>query len=72
MPAFEIFRGHYRDKSAVWLEAVESLAAARARMEKIAAEAPGHYFVFSVHDRLVLAVVDTRMANRRAKNSGAA
>lgn len=70
MPMFEIFRGHYRDKDVVWLEAAESLAAARGRMEKIAAETPGPYFVFSVHDHLVLATVDT--TNRRAKNAGAA
>lgn len=72
MRKFEIFQGHYRDRDAVWLGAVESLAAARDRMEAIAAETPGPYFVFSVYDCLVLAMVDTSMPNCQAKNAGAA
>jgi len=76
MPTFDIFRGHYRDKYAVWIEAVEGLAAAQKRMEEIAAERPDAYFVFSIHDRLVLAVTDTtaqsEAGSQKSKNAGAA
>jgi hypothetical protein len=58
-PAFEIFKGYYPDKEAVWLETVYGLGDARERMEQIASDAPGSYFVFSAHDNLVVAISDT-------------
>jgi hypothetical protein len=42
---FDIFRGRsYKD--AQWVEAVVGLASARRRMEEIAAQEPGDYFIF--------------------------
>lgn len=58
-PSFEIFRGQVGDHDAAWLESVEGLAAARQRMERIGAEKPGAYFVFSIGDRVALASIDT-------------
>jgi len=57
-PAFNIFAGS-GDKDAMWLETVEGLNNAQQRMERIAAQVPGRYFVFSVHSRAVLAKTDT-------------
>jgi len=58
-PIFDIFRGTPFNKDAVWVEAIEGLAAARNRMEEIAGKIPGSYFVFSVHSHNVLARIDT-------------
>lgn len=52
-PNFDIFRG-LPDKNAVWVEAVEGLSAARDRMEQIARDKPGNYFVFSRMDHSIL------------------
>ncbi|HWF38234.1 MAG TPA: hypothetical protein VG322_06935 [Candidatus Acidoferrales bacterium] len=57
-PRFDIFSGA-PDKDAMWLEVVTGLAGARERMEEIAREIPGRYFVFSIHSRVLLATVDT-------------
>jgi len=46
-PKFEIFSGRCF-KDAVWLESVEGQSKAVERMESIAAEKPGRYFVYSV------------------------
>ena len=43
---FDIFSGHLGE-DALWLEAVEGLSNARERMQKIAEQTPGAYFVFS-------------------------
>ncbi len=53
-PSFDIFSGK-PGKDVVWLEAVQGLANARARMEEIAAEKP----VFSFGSRPVLAQIET-------------
>lgn len=42
--SFEIFSG--TQKNAMWIEAVEGLSNARERMQKIAGEKPGQYFLF--------------------------
>jgi DNA-binding NarL/FixJ family response regulator len=55
VPVFDIFAGTV-DKDAVWVETVAGLSSARERMEAIAAEKPGHYFVFSRRDHSVLAL----------------
>lgn len=57
LPTFDIFRWHYLDKDATWVEAVEGLGNARDRMKQIANDNPGAYFVFSCHDRLVLEIL---------------
>lgn len=46
-PRFDIFSGSI-DKDALRIEAVEGLAKARERMEELAANVPGKYFVFSM------------------------
>ena len=57
-PSFDIFSGA-PTKNPVWLEAVEGLSNARARMHEIAAQTPGQYFVFSTTRRTVLAQTET-------------
>ena len=61
---FDIFSG-VADKNAVWVETVAGLSNARARMEAIAAQSPGQYFVFSRRNHTILAKTETR------KNIGA-
>jgi hypothetical protein len=55
---FDLFSGTLYD-DAHWLECVEGLANARERMEQIAAENPGQYFLFSILDQAVLAQIET-------------
>jgi DNA-binding NarL/FixJ family response regulator len=55
VPVFDIFSGT-ADKDAAWVETVAGLSSARGRMEAIAAEKPGHYFVFSRRDHSILAL----------------
>ncbi len=57
-PSFDIFSGAL-DKNAIWLECVNGLSNARERMEQIAAEKPGRYFVFSIGSRSILAQTET-------------
>jgi hypothetical protein len=59
VPIFDIFRGHYLDKEATWLEAVQGLDTARDRMRQIAVDNPGSYFVYSCSDHLVLDIMNT-------------
>ena len=56
--SFDIFSG-WPDKDARWLGVVEGLENARSRMEHIAAQTPGHYFLFSGVSRSILAQIDT-------------
>lgn len=57
VPCFDIFSGEsYRD--AEWLETVEGLAAALNRMDDLANEKPGKYFVFSLQTYQILARAD--------------
>lgn len=57
-PSFDVFSGT-PDRDAVWLETVQGLSNARARMHEIAAQIPGQYFVFSAGSRAVLAQIET-------------
>jgi hypothetical protein len=59
IPTFEIFRGTLSTANVKWLESAEGLAAARDRMNQIASEEPGPYFVFSISLRVSVAAVDT-------------
>jgi hypothetical protein len=43
---FDIFAGD-REKSPLWLEAVEGLSNARERIRQITAQTPGSYFLFN-------------------------
>jgi hypothetical protein len=60
-PTFDIFKGT-SDKDAIWVEAVQGLAKACQRMEEIAENFPGEYFVFSQQSHSILARVNTRKA----------
>ena len=57
-PKFDIFSGRI-DKNALWIESVEGLSNARERMEQIATEKPGQYFIFSSMSHSVLAQIET-------------
>jgi hypothetical protein len=57
-PTFDIFSGA-SDKDALWFEAVEGFSKARVRMEEIAAEKPGRYFLFSGASHSILARLET-------------
>jgi hypothetical protein len=57
-PRFDIFFGP-ADRYAVWVESVCGLANARDRMEILAAEKPGVYFLFSNRDHAILGTIDT-------------
>jgi len=56
--SFDIFSGA-PDRYGVWLESVECSSSARKRMEAIASEKPGLYFVFSRFDHSVLVSTET-------------
>ena len=56
--SLDIFSGEL-DKDAMWLESVQGLSNARARMVQIAAEKPGRYFIYSVRSHAVLAQIET-------------
>jgi hypothetical protein len=56
--SLDIFSGEL-DKDAMWLESVEGLSNARARMEQIAADTPGRYFIYSVRSHAMLAQIET-------------
>jgi hypothetical protein len=64
---YNIFRGR-RDKL-LWVEAVDGLGAANAKMKALAEQTPGSYFVFCQRAHAVLASIDTsisfRASNRR-------
>jgi hypothetical protein len=68
-PAFDIFTGT-SEKNGVWLESVDGLSNARARMHDIAARIPGHYFVFSVGSRSVVAQIETETVKRSESAKG--
>jgi hypothetical protein len=57
-PRYDIFADR-KNKDAVWIEAVEGLGSANARLKQLAAERPGPYFVFSVEAGTVVAAIDT-------------
>jgi CheY-like chemotaxis protein len=57
-PRLDIFAG-LPDKDAMWLEAVMGLGKARDRMEMLASQIPGRYFVLSIYRQAVLAQIDT-------------
>ena len=70
-PTFDIFSGS-SNQDAVWIEAVEGLSAARERMEQIATENPGKYFLFSASSHAILARVETFKKSPSAGNVAAA
>jgi hypothetical protein len=59
LQSYDIFSGAESD--ALWIECVDGLNAAINRMNAIATEIPGLYFVFGSRERKVLARTDTRV-----------
>jgi CheY-like chemotaxis protein len=58
IPKFDIFAGA-PEREAMWVCAVSGLANAKERMEQIALERPGRYFIFYSPDRTILAQTET-------------
>lgn len=58
VPTFHIFSGN-NDRDALWVCAVEGLANAKERMDQLAAEKPGAYFVFYTTTHEILSRTDT-------------
>ena len=63
-PCFDVFRGTFPSTDAVWIAAIEGLAAAQSRMQEIALVDPGAYFVFGREAGVALATVDTSIPAR--------
>jgi len=62
-PLFHLFSGG--EKNALWVGAVTDAAMAQERIEEMARETPGRYFVFSSENEAVVAVVDSSSIARR-------
>jgi hypothetical protein len=58
MRVANIYRGR-PDEPSVWTETVSGVSAASERMEQIAADEPGAYFIFNGQDQRILAQTDT-------------
>jgi len=58
LPKFDIFSGD-RDRNARWIEAVEGLAKANERMQQLAEQRPGKYFIFYSGTHTVVASIET-------------
>lgn len=68
VPKFDIFTGA-PDRDAVWVCAVRGLANAKERMDQIAAQRPGRYFIFYPPERTILAQVETFAKPNRATSA---
>ena len=58
LQSYDIFSG--TDSDGLWIECVDGLAAATARMNTIAEEIPGLYFVYGSREHTIVARADTR------------
>ena len=68
IPTYDIFAGQFGFTEVLWIESVEGLGNAQERMEKIAWDRPGPYFVFCTRTHQMLAAVDTS-AKQKQKGS---
>ncbi len=66
---YDIFKGHSHNEDAQWILTVKGLYSARERMQQIAAEQPGPYFVFSASTRTVVAKTNGEDALKKIKSS---
>jgi hypothetical protein len=57
---FDIFSGTQRGDSALWLDSVNDLEAAKQRMLSIATGNPGKYFIFSTSENRIVAEIETK------------
>lgn len=71
VPKFDIFEGA-PDRDAMWVCVVQGLANAKERMEQIAAQKPGRYFIFYGAERRILAQTETfaKSQQQRSKSRG--
>jgi len=69
VPTFHVFSG-FRDKDPLWLDSVEGLGTANERMEQLAAEKPGPYFIFST-DTTFSRSIDTSIQTVKAYRKSA-
>jgi hypothetical protein len=56
---YDIFQGT-TETDALWIAAVKGLLTATERMNEIAGRQPGHYFLFDVPTKSIVAQIDTR------------
>jgi len=63
-PTYLIFSGCFPEADVLWLESVVGFDAARERMQRLAAQKPGPYFIFSTNIHVVLATIDSTPAPR--------
>jgi hypothetical protein len=63
-PIYLIFSGRFPETDLLCLESVVGFRAARERMQRLAAQNPGPYFVFSTNIHAVLATIDSTPAPR--------
>ena len=68
---YDIFSGIPEGGDAVWVETTEGLAGALERMEQIAEETAGPYFVFYAARHSVVARMDTSFRLRKSKGTAA-
>ena len=68
--AYDIFSGSLNDRP-IWLEAVEGLGSATARMQERAKQFPGRYFVYCPEEKTVLASIDTSNFENRERGTAA-
>jgi hypothetical protein len=61
---FDIFGGLTKQE-AIWLESVAGLERARRRMDDIAAQKPGAYFLYDMVSDTIIARTDTARAGRK-------
>jgi len=60
VPTYDIFAGRFGFTEVLWLESVEGLGNANERMNAIAVQKPGSYFVFCTRTHQKMAAIDTR------------
>jgi hypothetical protein len=60
-PQWDILRRE-RDGSFIWMEAVQDLNTAKARLAELIAAAPGEYFVFDQRSQEIVAKLTSRTA----------
>lgn len=65
---YDIFSGH-DDGNAIWVDAVDGLAAAADRMNQLAREKPGPYFVLCTTKYKILTSIDTCTAEENAQEA---
>jgi hypothetical protein len=68
-PGFDVFSG-FHDRNAKWIEAVDGLANACEKMQQLAKEEPGPYFVFSQSTHTVVASIDSSPKAKHASAGG--